>query len=94
MWKKHRREVKRLLQYRGYRYTLTTLVSFSVRPKNRFSVPTRAGAKTPRAAAVNPGRRHLPGVEFVAVVFAERLRALLTAVEPVRKLRRHSRPEL
>src|SRR6266436_8302661 len=37
---------------------------------------------------------HLPDVEFVAVVFAERLRALLTAVEPVRKLRRHSRPEL
>ena len=33
-------------------------------------------------------------VEFVAVVFAERLRAQLTAVEPVRKLRRHSRPEL
>src|SRR5215471_3231921 len=38
-----------------------------------------------------PAISHLPGVEFVAVAFAERLRALLTAVEPVRKLRRHSR---
>jgi len=40
------------------------------------------------------GGLHLPGVEFVAVVFAERLRALLTAVAFARKLRRRSRPEL
>jgi hypothetical protein len=37
---------------------------------------------------------HLAGVGFVAVMFAERLRALLTAVAFARKLRRRSPPEL
>ena len=32
-------------------------VSFFVRPEGRFFVPTRAGAGTPRAAAVKAGRR-------------------------------------
>jgi hypothetical protein len=50
---------------------------------------------TTRRLRRNFGRGlHLPGVGFVAVVFAERLRALLTAVAFARKLRRHSRPEL
>jgi hypothetical protein len=60
-------------------------------------LPVQAPTKyelAPRTRSTRSRGLHLPGVEFVAVVFAERLRALLTAVEPVRKLRRHSRPEL
>jgi len=33
------------------------LLSFLVRPLDRFFVPTCAGAMTPRAAAVKDGRR-------------------------------------
>src|ERR1700681_4661531 len=40
------------------------LVSFLVRPRGRFFVPTCAGAMTPRAGAVKAGRRSTRVVRF------------------------------
>jgi hypothetical protein len=41
----------------GAPVSMLLLVSFLVRPQDRFFVPTCAGAMTPRAGAVKAGRR-------------------------------------